>query len=149
ARLASIVETSYVAIIGQNLDGTITSWNQGAEQTFGFPSDEVIGKSISLLIPAERPGELETLLDRLEREAKIHYYESVWMTRAGERIDVSLTISPIRSASGKTIGASTIARDITERKRSEAERERLLASEQQARREAETANRTKDDFLAM
>jgi signal transduction histidine kinase len=88
------------------------------------------------------------LLERLEREERIRC-ETVWQRKNGERIDVSLTISAIRNASGKTVGASTIARDITDRKRLEAERERLLAAEREARREAEAANRTKDEFLAV
>jgi len=149
ARLASIVESSYDAIIGQTLDGTITSWNRSAERTFGYAADEVQGRSIALLIPPERPEPLESLLARLEREGRIHLYETVWLTKAGERINVSLTISPIRNELGRTIGVSTIARDITERKRLEAEREQFLGREQEARREAEAANRTKDEFLAI
>src|SRR5438093_1242963 len=133
ARLASIVESSYDAIIGQTLDGTITSWNQGAERTFGYAAGEVLGRSIALLIPPECPEPLESLLARLEREGRIHLYETVWLTKAGERIDVSLTLSPIRNDSGRTIGVSTIARDITERKRSEPERERPLGHEHEAR----------------
>src|SRR5215510_3183913 len=147
-RLATIVEFSDDAIIGKDLNGIVTSWNSGAERLYGYTAEEMIGKPIALLIPRERPDEEPTILAKLRRGQVIDHYETLRITKDGRLLDVSLTVSPIIDADGKVIGASKIARDITQRKRAEKEREELLASEQSARSEAEAANRIKDEFLA-
>lgn len=119
-RLAALVESSDDAIIGKTLDGTITSWNKGAERIFGYLAQEIVGKSVKTLIPMEYQKEEETILERLRQGQRIEHYETVRQRKHGSRIPVSLTISPVKSPSGKIIGASKIARDITERKRAEA-----------------------------
>jgi len=117
--LASIVEFSDDAIVSKNLDGIITSWNKGAERLLGYLAEEAVGKPVTMLIPPERPDEKTALLERLKRGDRIDHFETVRRRKDGSLVDVSLTISPIRGADGKIIGASKIARDITERKRSE------------------------------
>jgi PAS domain S-box-containing protein len=119
--LASIVEFSDDAILSKNLDGIITSWNRGAEQLLGYLAEEVIGKSTIIVIPPERQNEEYMILRRIRRGDRIEYYETVRRRKDGSLIDISLTASPVRDASGTIVGASTIARDITERKRSEAQ----------------------------
>jgi PAS domain S-box-containing protein len=119
ARLASIIDSSADAIIGKELDGTITSWNRGAEAMYGYTAEEAIGKNISLVTAKERPDEIPSILARLSRGERIEHYESVRVTKDGRRLDVSLSISPIREAGGKIVGASAIARDITAQKRAE------------------------------
>jgi PAS domain S-box-containing protein len=119
ARLAAIVESSEDAIIGKTLEGTITDWNRGAQKIYGYSAQEAIGKPINILVPSERPDEISKILERLRHGEAIDHYETVRMTKDGRRLDVSLTISPIRDSSGYIVGASTIARDITERKRAE------------------------------
>jgi PAS domain S-box-containing protein len=118
-RLAAIVESSDDAIIGKNLDGVIQSWNAGAERVFGYRAEEMIGRPILTLIPPERSLEEDRILGLLRRGQRVDHFETVRMTKTGERIDVSVTASPIRNASGVIVGASKIARDITERKRAE------------------------------
>jgi PAS domain S-box-containing protein len=120
-RIASIVESSDDAIISKDLNGVITSWNNGAERTFGYLAEEVVGKSVTILIPPERHDEEPTILGRIRRGERVEHYETVRMRKDGSRVDISLTISPIKNVEGKIIGASKIARDITERKRSEAQ----------------------------
>jgi PAS domain S-box-containing protein len=120
-RLAAIVESSDDAIVGKNLDGIITSWNAGAERIFGYRAEEIIGKSITILIPPDYQKEEEAIIERLRRGQRVEPFETVRRRKDGSSIDVSLTISPVKNAQGKTIGASKIARDITERKRSEAQ----------------------------
>lgn len=134
--LAAIVESSDDAIIGKTLDGIITSWNKGAERTYGYRAEEVIGKSISILVPADRPDELPRILETLRQGKRIEHYETLRVRKDGKSINVSLTISPIKDASGKIIGASTISRDITERKIAE---EALGESREKFRRIVETA----------
>jgi PAS domain S-box-containing protein len=119
SRLASIVDSSEDAIIGKELDGTITAWNKGAEHIYGYSAEEVIGKSISLLIPRDRPDEIPTILEKIRRGESIVHYESVRVTKDGRHLDVSVSISPIRDAAGNVVGASAIGRDITAQKRSE------------------------------
>ena len=119
--LASIVESSDDAIISRNLDGVITSWNKGAERLFGYLAEEVIGKPVAILIPPERQHEETAIRERIRRGDRIDHYETIRRRKDGNLIDVSLTISPMRDAEGKVVGASKIARDITERKRSEAQ----------------------------
>jgi len=120
-RLAAIVESSDDAIISKTLDGIITSWNTGAERIFGYTAGEVIGQPITILIPPDRPNEEPQIIERLRRGERIDHYETVRVRKDGRRIDISLTVSPIRDAEGQIIGASKIARDITERKRIEEE----------------------------
>jgi PAS domain S-box-containing protein len=119
SHLAAIVESSDDAIISKSLDGTILSWNKGAERIFGYSAEEVIGKSIYLLIPPERREEEPRIVERLRRGDRIDHYETVRVAKDGRPIEISLTVSPIRDGSGKIIAASKIARDITERKRVE------------------------------
>ena len=132
--LASIVESSDDAIIGKTLDGIILSWNPGAQRIYGYSADEVIGKHISILVPPDRPDEIPQILERLRKGERIDHFETVRMRKDGKWIDISLTISPIKVATGRIIGASTIARDITERKRMEEE----LRQQQKAIRELST-----------
>lgn len=124
--LAAIVESSEDAIIGQALDGTILSWNSGAAKIYGYPAEKMIGRSISLLVPKHRPAELPQIYEKIKRGEDIARLETVRVKKDGVMIDVSLTVSPIKDASGKVIGASSIERDITERKRVEAERLNLI-----------------------
>ncbi len=116
SRLASIVESSDDAIIGKGLDGTIVSWSPGATRIYGYTPEEVIGKSISLLVPPDHSDEVMRFLEKIRRGERVDHFETVRMRKNGTRLDVSLTISPIKDASGQITGASTIARDITERK---------------------------------
>ncbi len=116
ARLAAIVESSQDAIIGKTLDGIITSWNTGAAELYGYTPAEVVGQPISVLIPADRPDELPQIMEKLRRGEAIAHFETVRQRKDGRRLNVSLTISPIRDHAGRIIGASTIARDITGRK---------------------------------
>lgn len=120
AFLASIVESSDDAVIGRTPDGTIVSWNRGAERVFGYSPEEIIGRHISILIPPDRASEHGQILDALGRGVHTEHFETVRVRKDGAHIDISLTISPIKDASGKTVAASVIARDITEGKRAEA-----------------------------
>jgi len=117
ARLAAIVESSDDAIIGKTLDGKITSWNHGAEVMFGYTMEEVIGQSVTILLPADRLDEEKMILERLRRGDRVHHFETLRQRKDGKLIEISLSISPIHDETGKVIGASKIARDITERKR--------------------------------
>ena len=119
ARLAAIVESSDDAIVGKTLDGTITSWNAAAEKLFGYASKETLGRPIVMLIPPDRLAEEVEILARLRRGERIHHFETVRLRKDGSLVDVSLSISPILDARGQIVGASKIARDITERKRAE------------------------------
>jgi PAS domain S-box-containing protein len=119
-QLASIVESSDDAIISNSLDGTITSWNKGAARLFGYAAEEIIGKPISLLIPPDRQVEADATIERVSRGERIEPYETVRLCKDGRSIEISLTLSPIRNIQGEIVGASKIARDISERKRSEA-----------------------------
>ena len=117
SQLAAIVESSEDAIIGKTLDGTITSWNTGAERLYGYSAAEVKGRPISLLVPPENADELPSILRRIKRGEGVDHYETVRVRKDGQRIDVSLTVSPIKDASGQIVGASAIARDISAQKR--------------------------------
>lgn len=141
AQLAAIVESSEDAIIGKNLQGIIISWNRSAERLFGYAEHEVLGRHISLLAPPERVEDIARILDRIRRGERVEHFETQRVRKDGTRVHVSLSVSPIKDASGEIIGAAKIARDITERKRSE----EALA---QAKAAAEEANRAKDEFLA-
>jgi PAS domain S-box-containing protein len=125
-RLAAIVEFSDDAIISKNLDGIIVSWNQGAERLYGYTALEMIGQPLSILVPRDHPDELPALMERLKRGERIDHFETVRMRKDRSRVDVSLTISPVKNAEGKVIGASKVARDITASKR-KAEAARFLA----------------------
>jgi two-component system, cell cycle sensor histidine kinase and response regulator CckA len=119
SQLAAIVESSFDAIIGKTLDGTIVTWNAGAEAVYGYSAAEALGKSIAMLAPAEPRCEVDQRLDRLARGEKIDHRETTRVRKDGRKIIVAVTLSPIRSASGKIVGASAISRDITERRRVE------------------------------
>lgn len=141
ARLAAIVESSDDAIVSKNLNGIIQTWNAGAERLFGFRADEIIGQPITLLLPPERMHEEEEILERVRSGRRVTHVETVRVTKDGRRIDVSVTVSPIKDQDGHVIGASKIAHDITERKRAETA---LL----EAKTAAEAANQAKSLFLA-
>src|SRR6185503_12717316 len=111
--LASIVDSTDDAVIGKTLDGTITSWNKGAQRIYGYTPDEVIGKPISILIPRDRGDELPAILARLGRGERIEHYLTKRARKDGHILDISVTISPVRNAAGTIIGASAIARDVS------------------------------------
>lgn len=128
ARLAAIVSSSDDAIISKNLEGRITSWNAGATRIFGYEADEIIGQSILRVIPPELQDEEPIILSKIQRGERIEHFDTIRLTKDGRRINISLTVSPMRDASGNVIGASKVARDVTERKKSEA-LQRLLFDE--------------------
>ena len=117
--LAAIVESSHDAIVSKTLNGVITSWNKGAERLFGYAAEEAVGQNITLIIPPERRDEERTIVEQLRRGERVDYFETVRMRKDGSLLDVSLTISPMKDGSGRVVGASKLARDITERKRAE------------------------------
>src|SRR3984893_16953583 len=127
-QFASIVESSDDAIASKDLNGLIATWNPGAERLFGYASEEVIGKPITILIPPDRQDEETEIMDRIRRDERVDHYETVRRRKDGSLVEISLTVSPIKNAAGRVIGASKIARDITERKRAE-EHIALLARE--------------------
>jgi PAS domain S-box-containing protein len=135
ALLAAIIETSDDAIISKALDGTITSWNASAERMYGYVAAEVIGRSIDVIVPPDRRDEDREILRRLRAGERIEHLETVRRAKDGRLLDVSLTISPVKDESGRIVGASKVARDITDRKRAEAERQE--------------SNRRKDEFIAI
>ena len=154
--LEAIIESADDAIISKTLDGTLTSWNKAAENIFGYTADEVVGKPVLMLIPPHLHQEEVMILSKIRAGERVEHYQTVRVTKDGRLIDVSLTVSPIRDEDGKVIGASKILRDITEQKRIEAEREEalrerdeLLTREKEAREQAETASRSKDEFLGL
>jgi two-component system, cell cycle sensor histidine kinase and response regulator CckA len=126
AYLASIVQSCDDAIIGKTLDGTVVSWNAGAERLYGYGADEMIGRSISLLFPPYRPTELPEIFEMIKRGEGVDGLETVRIRKDGKAVEVSLTISPIKDATGQVVGASTVARDITRRKQEENERLSLI-----------------------
>jgi PAS domain S-box-containing protein len=149
AYLAAIVASADDAIISKTLEGFITSWNAGAERIFGYPEVEAIGKKITLIIPPDRMEEEELILTRLKHGNRIEHFETERVAKDGRRIPISLTVSPVKASDGRIMGASKVARDISERKRFETEREELLRRESSARVQAQMANQAKDEFLAM
>jgi two-component system cell cycle sensor histidine kinase/response regulator CckA len=130
AHLASIVESSEDAIISKSCDGVIQSWNRGAEKLYGYTASEMIGQSIRVLAPPDRASEVASLLDRVSRGERVEHHETVRVRKDGRPTNVSVSISPVKDASGRVVGAATIARDITERKRAE---EALRQSEERFR----------------
>jgi len=148
ARLAAIVESSDDAIVSKTLDGVITSWNPAAERMFGWTAAEAVGRHVTLIVPEDRRAEEADVLDRLRRGERVEHFDTIRVTKDGRLVDVSITVSPIKDHAGRIVGASKIARDVTERRRIEDQRSRLLAREQEARRQAEALNRTKDELLA-
>jgi PAS domain S-box-containing protein len=134
-RLAAIVMSSDDAIVSKDLNGTIQSWNRGAERIFGWTADEVIGRSITVIIPKERLSEEDEVLSRIRQGLSVEHFETVRMRKDGSLVDISLTVSPVRTEDGRVVGASKIARDVTEQRR-------LAVA-------AEEASRLKDEFLAV
>jgi PAS domain S-box-containing protein len=118
-KLAAIVESSEDAIVSKDLNGIVTNWNASAERIFGYKAEEIMGKSITLIIPPELHSDEEMILSRIRAGERIEHFETVRVTKSGKRIDVSLTISPVKDADGRIIGAAKIARDVTDRKRTE------------------------------
>jgi PAS domain S-box-containing protein len=149
AYLAAIVEHSRDPVISKSIVGIVTSWNSAAEALFGYSADEMVGQSIRRIIPPELMAEEDEILNRLAAGQSIEHFETERITKTGQRVPVSLTISPIKDATGQIVGASKVVRDITELKQAEEERSLLLASERAAREQAEAANRAKDEFVAM
>jgi PAS domain S-box-containing protein len=154
-QLGAIVASSDDAIIGKDLNSVITSWNSGAERIFGYTAGEMIGTSVMRLIPPDRREEERKILSRIRRGERFDHFETIRLAKDGRRLNVSITVSPIKDFAGHVVGASKVARDITQRKAAEQaaeeanrERLRLLESEREARFEAERANRLKDEFLA-
>jgi PAS domain S-box-containing protein len=142
ALLAAIVDSSDDAIVSKTLEGRILSWNRGATRIFGYEPHEVIGKPITIIVPLELHAEEQQILEKLGRGERIDHFDTVRVTKDGRRIAISLTVSPIRAADGTVIGASKVARDISERKLVE---QRLQQSEEALR----LADRRKDEFLAL
>jgi PAS domain S-box-containing protein len=140
--LAAIVDSSDDAIVSKNLNGVVTSWNKGAERVFGYTADEMIGQPISKLFPPDRLEEEPMILERLKRGERVDHYQTVRVRKGGEKLHVSLTISPIKDSFGRIVGASKIARDITRE---------MAAVEQLARanEELKRADRMKTEFLAV
>jgi PAS domain S-box-containing protein len=135
ARLAAIVESSQDAIISKTLDGVIRTWNSGAERVFGYAPHEAIGRPITIIIPRDRHDEEYEILARISLGERIEHFETVRISKQGRPIDISLTVSPIRDSDGRIVGASKVARDITDRKRVE--------------KALEEANQRKDQFIAL
>jgi len=127
-QLSAIVESADDAIIAKDLDGVINSWNAGAQRLFGYTADEAVGKPVTLLIPADRLGEEPEILRRIRAGERVEHFDTIRRRKDGSLVEISLTISPIRNAAGQIVGASKVARDITERRQAE-ERQHLLLRE--------------------
>ena len=161
-QLAAIIASSDDAIVGKDLNSVITSWNYGAEHIFGYTAEEMIGTSIMRLIPPDRQSEEQEILSRIRRGERVDHFETIRLAKDGRQLNISVTVSPIKDSDGRVVGASKVARDITERKNAEAALKRiseeaeeanrqrllLLDSEREARSQAERASRMKDEFLA-
>jgi PAS domain S-box-containing protein len=137
----ALVECSDDAIVSKDLDGVVLSWNPAAERLFGYTASEMIGRQIRIIIPAERQAEEDAVLSAVRRGDTVDHFETVRQRKDGSLVPISLTVSPIRNEDGQIVGASKIARDISEKKRADQERERLLEI-------ARDASRLKDEFLA-
>src|SRR5215831_13962004 len=142
ALLAAIVDSSDDAIVSKTLEGRILSWNRGATRIFGYEPHEVIGKPITIIVPAELHAEEQQILDKLRRGERIDHFDTVRVTKDGRRIAISLTVSPVRAADGTVVAASKVARDVSDRKLAE---QRLQQSEEALR----LADRRKDEFMAL
>jgi PAS domain S-box-containing protein len=147
-RLAAIVSSSDDAIVSKTLDGTITSWNRAAERMFGYSEAEAIGQSIKIIIPRERWGEEDDVLDRVVSGNVVDHFETVRSRRDGTPVEISLTVSPIRDDQGRIVGASKIARDVSERRRLAAAKAAADAQISAMLEQSRAANRAKDEFLA-
>src|SRR4051812_17378034 len=119
ARLSAIVESAEDAIISKTLEGVIMSWNKGAERMFGYTAEEAVGRPVTMLFPEEHINEEPAILARIRAGERVEHYETIRRRKDGTLLDISLTVSPIRGANGKIIGASKIARDITEQRRAQ------------------------------
>ena len=146
-RLAAIVESSDDAILSKDLNGTILSWNAGAERLFGYKPEEVVGKCVTVLIPDDHLDEEPNILERIRRGERVEPYETVRQRKDGSLVDISLTVSPIRDAFGTVVGASKIARDISARKR--AEEALAKAAELQDLLVAELSHRVKNTLATV
>ncbi|HXT49269.1 MAG TPA: PAS domain S-box protein, partial [Gemmatimonadaceae bacterium] len=149
AHLAAIVESSDDAIVSKTLEGVIRSWNRAAERLFGYTAEEAVGQPIMLIVPPERVQEEQEILAKLRRGERIDHFETVRVAKSGRRIDVALTISPIRDANGVIVGASKVARDISEKKAAERAQERTIGELRRAEEALREADRRKDEFLAV
>ncbi len=145
-KLAAIVEYSDDSIIGKDLNGVIVSWNKGAERMFGYSAEEAIGRNISLLYPPEHAQDDRVIMDRLRSGDQIEHMETVRLSKSGKQIDVLVTISPIKERTGKVIGASKIARDITARKRAEQQVQKLNAELNDRVAELAASNKELESF---
>jgi PAS domain S-box-containing protein len=141
SRLVAIVDSADDAIVSKSLDGVVLSWNRGAERIFGWRAAEAVGRHITFLIPRERWAEEDDILASIRRGERVDHFETVRVAKDGRRLDISVTVSPVRNAAGRIVAASKIARDVTERRRLEDERDRLLEA-------AQAASRAKDQLLA-
>ncbi len=147
-RFKAIIASSDDAIVSKDLNGIVKSWNQSAERMFGYTAEEMVGKSITVLFPPDRLDEEPKILEQLRRGQRVDHFETVRVHKDGRKLDVSVTISPVKDGAGHVIGVSKVARDITSIKRVLREREELLEREKAARAEAERISRMKDEFLA-
>ncbi len=141
-RMAAIVESSQDAIVSKNLDGVITSWNAGAQKLFGYAPGEIVSQPVSMLMPRDRKDEMREILEKVRRGERVEHFETVRLSKDGALIPVSISVSPIKDESGNIVGAAKIARDVTEQKFQQAERELLY-------REAQEAARVREEFLSV
>jgi PAS domain S-box-containing protein len=146
--IAAIVESSEDSIISIDFERHITTWNKGAERLYGYPAEEALGKPLTMLTLPRDLEEVLTNIDKIRHGETVEPFETERRQKDGPNLYLAVVLSPVKDAAGRIIGVSTVARDITERRRAEAEREQLLADTQAARAEAERANRLKDEFLA-
>jgi PAS domain S-box-containing protein len=125
-RLAAIVESSDDAILTKDLNGIITSWNTGAQRLFGYTAEEAIGKSVTMLIPMDRQDEEPRILSRIRSGERVDHYETIRRRKDGSLVEISISVSPLKNSEGTIVGASKIARDITDRKRAQEQQQLLL-----------------------
>jgi PAS domain S-box-containing protein len=146
--LSAIIESADDAIVTKTLEGKITSWNRGAERMFGYTAEEAIGQSVTMLIPDDHIDEEPAIIAKLRAGERIEHYETVRIRKDGTLLDISLTVSPIRDANNKIIGASKIARDISQRKHAERTLQEQSEANERLYREAQESGRLKEEFLA-
>jgi PAS domain S-box-containing protein len=149
ALLSAIVDSSSDAIVSKTLNGIVTSWNRTAEELFGYSAAEMIGQSITKIIPSELRAEEDYVLGCIKRGEKVEHFETIRQAKDGHRLNISLTVSPVRDSRGVVIGASKIARDITEKKHLEREREELLVRVGEANRRLAEAVAARDELIAV